>query len=311
MVRALPGFRAESFKGEASYLPAAPRWPVVTIRQEQRELLMGKVRRLRNGVRCRGWDPATMGLLLLFFFAAYAGGQDGEERLPVPSGASLKNAEETVRASIRDSSASRSAAGKRKLAERLLSSAKREEKDTVMKYALLRGAQDMAVEGGDARLALKAAQTLAQIYQVDGATLKLEAVTEAARKVRGRSEAGSAVHACLTLLREVVAADDFDGSKKLLDTAKKVVRRIKDASLSTKIKDIAYLVGKISQQHRKAVAALKKFETNPQDSRVGAEVGRYLCFYKNQWSGNGGRRSREPAAMSHCWFWMTSSSLPR
>jgi hypothetical protein len=127
-----------------------------------------------------------------------------EGRLPVPDAAARDRADKSVRELLRSDFASRSPSERDALAKRLLDTAAQTRNDPVQRYALLEEALEVACGVGDVPLAERAAQRLADEYDVKGLEVRLRALHLLRPSVRTPQAAYEFLDAALDLCDQAI-----------------------------------------------------------------------------------------------------------
>jgi len=154
------------------------------------------------------------------------------------------------------------------------------------RYMLLMKGAEIAATAGDLSLSLQGIDTLDADYAIDALDLKqklLEKFIAAGRP----DQVAIAIPAAEQLVDQAVAADRFDIAVVLATTASKAVAKSKIAThkedeerLARRRHDI-HLLEPIYAAAKKAQETLEKA---PADPEANLTVGRWLCFYKGDWT---------------------------
>src|SRR5678810_966379 len=103
-----------------------------------------------------------MRLTLLLLFALWT--QD--PRQPIPDANAVKNADKLIHEIFKDDFAKKTPADMVALAKKLIAQGEQSDNDAPTRYALLKTAHEVALQGGDGPLALRAIDLLAKSFAV-------------------------------------------------------------------------------------------------------------------------------------------------
>jgi len=224
----------------------------------------------------RWW--AVWGVLL------FCGAVWGDDRLPVPEGAKVKEALGLVREVFAEEyAAAKTDQQKSALAKKILQEGTTGEHDPISRYALLRVARDLAAIAGDAETALKAVGELDRRYRVDAIAMKAAALAKVADKVRLPADNKKLLPVLGKAYDEAVAADRYDIAREIgrlaADSAKKTRDPKAKSSVANKLKQLKQL----EADYAKIKDALVVLETKPTDPEANLAVGKYRCFMRGDW----------------------------
>jgi len=229
--------------------------------------------------KIRWW--AVWGVLLS---CGAAWGQVGDDRLPVPEGAKVKEALGLVREVFAEEyAAAKTGPQKAALAKKILQEGATGEHDPTSRYALLRVARDLAAIAGDAETALKAIDELARRYRVDAIAMKATVLAKLAAKLRLPADHKKFLPVLGKAYDEAVAADRYDVARAIgklaTDSAKKTRDPIAKNAVEKKLKALKQL----EADYAKIKDALAVLETKPTDPEANLAVGKYRCFVRGDW----------------------------
>jgi hypothetical protein len=179
--------------------------------------------------------------------------------------------------------ADRAPSARRALAHQLLDEANRSSDNVAEHFVLLAGAIEAACEGGDLRLCLDAADRMAERYVIDNLTVKADAAVKALPNgVKPADLAADNVHAGLLVLDRLTAVADFAAATRLIAPLQQcaATNPALKATVQKRVRDVA----EIHSAYDRMVAASEKLKNSPDDAAANLVVGRYFCFYQNQWN---------------------------
>jgi hypothetical protein len=202
-------------------------------------------------------------------------------RLPVPS----KTEQAAVRKVMKDVFAKqlvdRTMKGRRKLTEALLKQADESKDAPVDRFVLLTAAVDAASEAANLPLVFKAANRLAQGYEVDGLMVKADAALRVAAKADTTASSIDNAKAVLDLTEELAAAEEFVTAVRLCTFVQPAVAQkpMLKAQVQEDLRELA-LARDAAARYARDVARLK---AKPDDPAANLSAGRYRCFIKGDW----------------------------
>ena len=108
---------------------------------------------------------------------ARASADDGKSRRPVPDAAAQQKATSLIKDIFKDDfDAAKTSAKKLELAKKLIQQAEESQNEPASQYVLLTEGRDLAVAAGEMPLALLAIDKTAEVFKIDSAAVKLEAL---------------------------------------------------------------------------------------------------------------------------------------
>jgi hypothetical protein len=175
----------------------------------------------------------------------------------------------------------RSPAGRKKLAQTLLDEVPKAADNPSDEFVLLGGAIEASKEASVLRLCFVAADTMAAQYDVDGLSVKIEAVLKV--NLRGDSPAAAAenVRAAVELIDSLVAVEEFATAGRILALARPAAAG--DSALSPVVQKRLQLVETLRSAHDRLVIYVEKLKTSSDDPPANLAVGSYLCFNRGDW----------------------------
>jgi hypothetical protein len=200
--------------------------------------------------------------------------------LSVPAPADQARSRKLFKEAFADELKDRSVPARRALAALLLAQADKIKDNPSDQFVLLIGARDAAAEGGDLRLAARAADLTARAYDVDALRLK----TDAALKHPLRSDTPAATaencRAAIELLDALIATDDYATAAHLLAAIQPAAV---DPALNPAVQARARLLTALRTGQERVAAATEKLKRTPRDPAASHTIGSFLCFLKADW----------------------------
>jgi hypothetical protein len=166
---------------------------------------------------------------------------------------------------------------RRALAGKLLEEAAKMPDAPADAFVVLGGAIESAVEAGDLPLALKAADQMAEQYDLDGLAVRVGA----ALKLPPRSYPANAGNApaALELLEALESAEDYAVASRLVA----VLEQVPDPSLHAVVLRRAAGVEELRAARERLTVALEKLKSSPADPAANLAVGRYTALLRGDW----------------------------
>ncbi|HLX62411.1 MAG TPA: hypothetical protein VKX17_14130, partial [Planctomycetota bacterium] len=202
---------------------------------------------------------------------------------PVPEAAKLKKAEQSIREINKDDFSKQTAEGRKALGQKLLQQAAEAKDDPAAQFVLLREASSAAAQGGDFDTALKAIDTLASTFDVDGLAMKADALAKAGAAITSPEAAKALAIAGLIAIDDAIAADNYPAAVKLLSAAESAARQSQNGSLVTRVQSRSKDAHALQIAFVKVKAAQQTLKNKPDDPEANSVVGRFLCFDKGDW----------------------------
>jgi hypothetical protein len=172
---------------------------------------------------------------------------------------------------------------KAKFAARLLQEARATLDDPTARFVMMKVARDISVQLGDVEAALRTAEEIAEVYQVDGLKMKMEILDKAVKTARQPAQSRAIAEHALTLLDEAIRGEDFDAARQLGELAAAESHKAHDANLVAEVQSHVQDVDRLANASAKVKAANETLEKNPTDPQANLVVGKHLCFVKGDW----------------------------
>lgn len=203
---------------------------------------------------------------------------------PVPDAAALRDAGKVVDDVYKQEIAAvRTGDDRKALAVKLLQAGIATRDDLAGRYTLLSRARDMAADLGDYQPALVALYELGQTFALDEPAAVLDVCTRLARSLRGAPEHKVIASYLLQAVNEALAADQYDGARKLADLAVAFAARTQDAEFSRAVATRARELREAEPTWTHAKPFLATLAQNPADAQAAFVIGRLRCLIWGQW----------------------------
>jgi hypothetical protein len=202
-------------------------------------------------------------------------------RRPIPEKASRARSRALFKELFAKELADRSALARRAFAVKLLEEAAKNAGVPADHYVLLVGAAESAQEGSDLSLCIKAVDTLAATFELDGLQFK----SEIAQKMTLRTEAvdlnAANGRAGLELAKQLQAADDYVPAARLLALLRPAVSS--DPALTRQVQSLTKEIDVIRTAETRIASQLEKLKGAPLDPAANMAVGQFYCLIKGDW----------------------------
>jgi len=205
------------------------------------------------------------------------------KREPVPDPAKQKESEKAIRDLYRADYAKKAPADRQALAQTLLQLGEKSQGDPIGQFSLLKEAQEIAAQAGDAETALKAADLLIRGFEVDGVPLKSALLASLAKIAKTPEDWARLTERYLTLADDAVGADDYDAADKAAAAASQAAKKSSDLPLNLKVGARVKELAELKTRFDKLKKARETLAKTPDDPAACLEMGQFLCFNKDAW----------------------------
>jgi hypothetical protein len=205
------------------------------------------------------------------------------ERLPIPVGSWVADAEKQLKDSLKDEYQKKGAVERTALARRLLKLAQENRKELLTCYIALREARDVGVSAGDFETAFAAIDLLAETFEVDAAESKASALLTIARNLTTADAAEGVFHAGMELLDRLRKGAQLETAVKLLSPLEDLARRANNPELLKTVQARAKDVRARQAEWAKAKPHVEKLAAEPDDADAAAAVAKYHVASEGDW----------------------------
>jgi hypothetical protein len=205
-------------------------------------------------------------------------------RSPVPAAADLAKAESQIRDLFKNDYARENAADQLALSKKLLVQALDTTNDLASRYVLFRESSDLAARARDLGQAWQAVDEMAKVFEVNGLALKLPALEVVAAGTTSQTGNDNLVAAALPLAEAAMQRDDFETADKFIKVADGAARNSKSPARVKAVAALSATLETMRKEHAKAKQASEVLASDPKDADANLTVGRYRCFYKEDWA---------------------------
>jgi hypothetical protein len=204
-------------------------------------------------------------------------------RPSAPSRELLEAADKKIKEVFKAEFAQKGLAERRALARKLLSQAAESAGDPTVCWALLREARELAIQAGDADIALSAIEALDRGFEVDANPMKATALAALARNAKAPEDLQAVARRTREWAEEETDLENYPAAEKAWAATATAARKAGDvataAASAARAKDVANLKSRYEsfKTQREALA------NHPADPAANQGVGEYLCFVKKRW----------------------------
>ncbi len=163
--------------------------------------------------------------------------------------------------------------------------------DKNQRFVFLTEARDLSADAGDFAGAFKAIDRIAAQYELpppgtkgSATSMKLEVLKERKATMRSREERVALAQAFLSVAREGIEAEDFPPAVEAAKAAASAARSAGQRDLAADAKEMADEISALEKAFKEARTAELALSVNPDDPEANLKIGRYYCFFKNDWA---------------------------
>ncbi len=201
-----------------------------------------------------------------------------KEPLPVPDPATIEGARERIRAEYQIASAR--PGDRSKLARRLLDNVS-SGRQSAERYAMLDEARDLAANAPNMELAAQVIQEMAKRFQINTLHQTARALERTGMAIDAKSGVNiDLAHRTLDTIGQAVEVDDYETAMSLLSLATKSAKRARDPKAISDCQDLKEKLPIMKVAHTSLTKILAEPPNEPTRNEA---VGRFLCFFKQDW----------------------------
>jgi hypothetical protein len=182
-----------------------------------------------------------------------------------------------------DFAAARSAGEKLRLARTMLDLSAKAQDNPAERFVLLRKAMELAGDGGDASLALRAVDGVGADFSVDVLEVKRKVLNEFAAGTTDASRIESLSAAVAATIAQAEAEDRFDVATDLANTLYRVCSNPTGQAKRKFAFDQRAEVQRRADQWKQFEEALATLKATPDDAGANLKAGRWFCVNKAHW----------------------------
>lgn len=175
----------------------------------------------------------------------------------------------------------RTISGRRRLTEALLNQAEKLKDAPVDRYVLLGAAVESASQAASLPLVFKAANRMAQAYEIDALAVKSEAALRVAAKSENAAAADENIKAVLNLTDDLAAAQDFVTAVRLCNFLQPQVTQ--KPAVRSQVQQLLHDLSIARDAIARGLRDFDRLKAAPNDPGANLSVGRFLCFMRGDW----------------------------
>ena len=200
----------------------------------------------------------------------------------LPDKAAIAAKVKEIREIFKEEFASKKPEERLALAKKLLQSAQEQQDDRLTKLVLLQEARDLALQAGEAEVALQSTKQLCAEFQEELGESMVAAFTKLVA-VAGRPPAyyQTLLGQAATAITEMQAHNEYDAALRLANIAQALARRLNDTASVSQTTALIKELTQLKTLFAKARAARETLKANPADAAANQIWGEFLCFAKN------------------------------
>lgn len=207
-----------------------------------------------------------------------------DSRVPVPKPAEIAKSEVLVKDLFKAEYTKTKAVDRAAFAAKLIQQASETADDPASRYVLLREARDVAAKAGDPSLTSKAADGMAEAFQVTAAAALAPAADTLAASAVSPPICRSVAETLLACTEGAMEAEDWASAGTLVRAATVAARKATNLPLTSACTSTAKVIEAAQTEAAKVKKHLETLTTKPDDPEANLAVGRYLCFFKRDWA---------------------------
>lgn len=206
-----------------------------------------------------------------------------EKKLPVPDSTAQKKVEALIKDIYREEYGRKAPSDRLALARTMFKQGLEPNDDAASRYVLFRESKDLALQGGDWDLSLKAADAIAKLFEEDPVLMKSVILSTASRGSKPPAECVRLSQAWTALAEDAAASNHFDVADKAAQDALSLAKLAKDTALAVKAEAKAKSLAEIKARAESVARARTTLAKMPDDPAANTTVGRQECLTDGAW----------------------------
>jgi hypothetical protein len=155
-------------------------------------------------------------------------------------------------------------------------------------FVLLREARDQGARAGELELALRAAAKMAELFAVDAAEMRAQALEQATRAATTAAVPLNSAAYALAFLDDATDADDYPAADRLRKAAQAALgvilnKALSNRSLEALVQYRAYEIQALRKAYEALEEKVKVLAANPDDPDANLALGKFFCLDKGDW----------------------------
>jgi WD40 repeat protein len=232
--------------------------------------------------------PQRCLLSVMFLGLALAAtGQTGDpvKKLPIPETKAITKAEELVRDIFKDEiDKAKSPEALAKLAAYLQQQGDESNEDAAARYVLYRYTRDLAIKGGDAKLALGAVDKIATFFDVPALEFKAETLAKLVPQVPTKEPSKVLTELTLDLIAEALETDNYAAAVELGKVAVEAAKRAQVVTLVSAVQKRNDEIKLAQERFADLQPFVDRLKKDAGDAEANRKLGEYYAFVRGKWA---------------------------
>ncbi len=204
------------------------------------------------------------------------------DKIPVPDAGLVAQSESKLKQDYRDQ-LNGTVAGKQKVAAELFDQSS-SESDPTMQLASLQLAAELSVEAGDFSRAMEICDAMASRFQMNITPVKASLLSQAATHVSTPRDKMDLGEICVAAGFQAITANDYASASKLAALAESLGQQSSNAHLAWQSKFLADETARCAAEFERVKQFATTLQDRPEDPAANLAMGKFICFFKNNWS---------------------------
>ncbi len=226
----------------------------------------------------------TLGLTLLTLMWGVSGVSANVALQPTPDAAALAEATALVNDVYRELLNVKTDADRLAAARVLIMRGDETHNAPAAKYVLYDTARSLGVAANDITTANDAMDAIEKHFIADLLDQRMDAVLSVSRSARTDEQHTQVAQAALRLVEQLVIAERYDDAANLLTRTRPSAVKSKRPEINSAYKEVPEQLRVIKTEATRIAADLAAFEQRPDDPALNLSVGRFVTFYKGDWT---------------------------
>ena len=172
---------------------------------------------------------------------------------------------------------------KQQVAEKLFELARSLEADAAGQFVAFQACRKIAIEAGDMKLALSAADALIQGFEVDEVKELTEVLAGSLGQSLSDADNEQLLNVAGPLFRTAMQRDEYDAAEKILAAGVSAARRLRNTKLTSELAEVRKELTAARRAWLDIEHDVEMLLADPDDPVANQKVGRYYCFIKQRW----------------------------
>ncbi len=150
-------------------------------------------------------------------------------------------------------------------------------------FVLLRKAMELACDGGDAGLMIRAINAVGDRFDTNAMDVKVTMLQKFARDARTPEKIASLMECSDGVFEQAMNAHRYDAARELTEALYAAAQRPAGSKYRKRLAEGRTELRKLHQQYQEYKKAAAAIEANPADKDAILALGRWRCFVENDW----------------------------